>query len=64
VWWVDPGWTPGAHQAAPSLPSSAGRGREKYDEELVGQVKDGEITQQLLAWAKQTQLGEISSIYC
>ena len=27
LWWVDLGWTPGAHQAALSLPSSAGQWR-------------------------------------
>lgn len=29
LWWVDPGWLPGAHPAALSLPSSAGQGGEK-----------------------------------
>jgi len=28
LWWVDLGWMPGAHQAALSLPFSAGRGEE------------------------------------
>ena len=45
------------NKAAPSLPSSAGWGRENNGR-LVGRDKDREITQQLPSWAKQTRLGE------
>lgn len=34
----------------------------KYDEKLVGQDKDRQITQLLLSWENQTQLGEIEFI--
>jgi len=30
----------------------------KYNEKLVGRVKDRDITYQLPSWAKQTELGE------
>lgn len=40
-------------------PSPAGQGRES-----TGFEKDRDITQQLLSWAKQILLGEISLIYC
>lgn len=43
LWWVDPGWTPSAHQVALSLPSSAGLGAVgeeiTWKKTLVGQDK-------------------------
>ena len=47
MWRVDLGWTPGAHQAALSLPSSAGQGEEKTRRKktLVGQEKGSSIKQ-------------------
>jgi len=38
-------------------------GERKYDERLVGQEENREITQQLPSWARQTTLREISLIY-
>ena len=55
LWWLDLGWMPGA---ALSLPLLSCTGETKYNERLVGQDTDREITQQLLSWAKQTQLQE------
>ena len=45
-------------KAALSLPLLSWTGERKYNERLVGQDKDKEITQQLPSWAKQTQIGE------
>lgn len=63
-WWVGPGWIPGAPKAALPLPFPAGQGRGN---EMKGSGQgegQGEITQQSLPWANQTQLGELSLIYC
>lgn len=51
------------HHTAHTERSSAGQGREIYNERLMGQDKDSEITQQSPSQAKQTPPGEISSIY-
>jgi len=46
LWRVDLGWMPGAHQAAPSIPCSAGQGGEKKRwKKLVGQHKGSPIKQ-------------------
>jgi len=46
LWWVELGWTPGAHQSCSVTPtSSAGQGRENIMKRLVGQRKDRDITQ-------------------
>ena len=51
-------------KAALSLPLLSWTGERKYNESLMGQDKDREVTQQLLSWAKQTRLGEkINFIY-
>ena len=42
VWWVDPGWTPGACQAALSLLLLNWAGEREYNERLMGRDKDGE----------------------
>jgi len=43
MWWVDPGWTPGAHQSLLITPSpQLDRGEKKCNEKLVGQDEDRE----------------------
>ena len=43
LWWVDPGWMPGAHQSRSiTLLLSWTGERRKYDERLVGRDKDRE----------------------
>ena len=54
LWWVDPGWMPGAHQSCSITPLLSWTGERKYNKSLVGRDKDREITQQLLSRAKQT----------
>jgi len=54
VWWVDLGKLLGAHQAALSLPLLCWTREQNYNERLVVQDKDREITKQLLSRAKQT----------
>ena len=41
MWWVDLGWTPGAHQAALSLPLHSTIGGEKYSERLWVKLRTG-----------------------
>jgi len=36
VWWVDPGWTPGAHKGALSLSLLSWTRERKYNERLKG----------------------------
>lgn len=56
--YADPGWMPAAHHSCSITPlSQPGRG-EKI--RLMGGEKDREISQQLLSWAKHTQLREIN----
>jgi len=50
-------------KAALSLPLLSWTEDKKYDERLLGPVMEKDITQQLLSWAKQTQLGQISLIF-
>jgi len=59
MWWVDPGWTPGAHQAVLSLPS-AGQGRKNIVNSLWVEIRTGRDHSQLPSWAKQTRLGKIN----
>ena len=48
VWWVDPGWMPGAHQSCSiTPPPQLDGGRKKYNKRFMGWDKDREITQQL-----------------
>lgn len=47
----------GAHQSRSVIGLSWTEGR-KYDKRLKGRVEDREITQQLLSWVKQTELGD------
>jgi len=54
LWWVDLGWLPNAHPAALALPLLSRTGGENKMQKLVRQDKDGEITQELPPWAKQT----------
>ena len=42
VWWVDPGWTPGAHQSRSITPLLSWTGERKYNERLMGLDKDRE----------------------
>jgi len=42
LWWVDPGWMPGAHQAALSLPLLSWTEERKPNERLVGSYKHRE----------------------
>ena len=63
MWWVNIGWLPGVHQAALSFRLLSRTGGENETKKLVGQDKDREITHQLPAQAKQTELGEIILIY-
>jgi len=45
LWWVDPGWAPGAHQSLSvtlSLPLLCWAGEKIYDERLMGRDEDRE----------------------
>lgn len=48
----------------PIIPSPQQDRVRKYNEKLVGQHSNREITYQLLSHAKQTRFGEIDLIYC
>ena len=44
LWWVDPGWMPGAHQSRSiTPPPQLDGGGRKYNKRLVGQDKDSLI---------------------
>ncbi|GAB0183043.1 hypothetical protein GRJ2_000769600 [Grus japonensis] len=42
LWWVDPGWGPGAHQSRAITPLVHQTGEKKYNEKLMGRDKDRE----------------------
>ena len=42
LWWVDPGWGPGAHQSRSLTPLVHWTGEKKYNEKLMGRDKDRE----------------------
>ena len=65
LWWVDLDWTPGAHQAALSLPFSAGQGEKNYNKRLVGQDQDRERSfTNYHHGQNRLNLGKINTVYC
>ena len=42
MWWVDPGWTPGAHQSHSITHLLSWTGERKHNERFMGQDKDRE----------------------
>lgn len=53
LWWAHPGWMPGVHQAALSVPS-AGQSRE-----IQKRVETGaDVSHQLPSWGQQILLGK------
>lgn len=57
LWWVGPGWLPGAHAATHSLPLIRVGGQHEMKKPCA-EGRHREITYQLPLGAKQTHLGE------
>jgi len=52
LWWVDPGWTAGAHQSHFISPILAWTGDKKYNERLVVKVRTGKDHSQITIMGK------------
>ena len=52
LWWVDPGWLPGAHQSCSITPPPQLDSRRKYNKSLVGRDKGSLIKQKQRSRAK------------